>query len=74
MKYIAILFTLFIITIIILADKNALPPFVRAIYDFPNGDKFGHFILLDSLALFSLSLFSARFPTKPAAGLLFQLA
>ena len=45
MKYLAVLFTLFIIAIIVLADKNALPPFIRAIYDFPNGDKVGHFIL-----------------------------
>ena len=45
MKYLAVFFSLFIITIIILADRSALPPFVRAIYDFPYGDKVGHFIL-----------------------------
>lgn len=49
MKYLAVLFTLFIIAIIILADKNALPPFIHAIYDFPNGDKVGHFILFGLL-------------------------
>lgn len=49
MKYLAVLFTLFIIAIIVLADKNALPPFIRAIYDFPNGDKVGHFILFGLL-------------------------
>ena len=49
MKYLAVFFSLFIITIIILADRSALPPFVRAVYDFPYGDKVGHFILFGLL-------------------------
>lgn len=64
MKYIAILFTLFIITIIILADKNALPPFVRAIYDFPNGDKFGHFILFGLLSFILTLTFLRTLPNQ----------
>lgn len=49
MKYFAIVFSLFIIGIIILADQDAIPPFVRALYDFPNGDKLGHIILFGLL-------------------------
>ncbi len=52
MKYIAVLFTLFIVGVIILADRNALPPFVHAIYNFPNGDKLGHFTLFGLLNFF----------------------
>jgi VanZ family protein len=52
MKYISLSFTLFIIGIVILADRNSLPHFIRAIYDFPNGDKVGHFILFGLLNFF----------------------
>ncbi|HET7143701.1 MAG TPA: VanZ family protein [Anaerolineales bacterium] len=41
-----------IITIIILADHGRLPHFIRVIYDFPNGDKLGHFILFGLLNFF----------------------
>lgn len=34
-----------IISIIAIADNRHLPSFLRAIYDFPFGDKVGHFIL-----------------------------
>lgn len=52
MKYIAVLFSMFIIAVIILADNGALPHFIRVIYDFPNGDKLGHFILFGLLNFF----------------------
>jgi VanZ family protein len=52
MKYLAALFLLFIIAIIILADRNAIPPFIRTLYDFKDGDKAGHFILFGLLNLF----------------------
>jgi polysaccharide biosynthesis protein VpsQ len=51
MKYLAILFTLFVALIVLLADMDAIPPFIRALYDFPNGDKVGHFILFGLLNL-----------------------
>ena len=57
MKYFAIFFSLFIIAIIILADRNAFPPYIRAIYDFPNGDKVGHFILFGLLNFFIIRAF-----------------
>lgn len=28
------------------ADKGTLPPFIDSLYDFPNGDKYGHLIIM----------------------------
>jgi len=59
MKRLAILFGLFIITIIILADLGDLGP-LHFIYDVPYGDKLGHFVLYGILALLvDLSLFQS---------------
>jgi VanZ family protein len=52
MKYIAVLFSIFILVIIVLADQGSIPPFIEAMYDFPNGDKLGHFILFGLLNFF----------------------
>ena len=60
MKRWAIFFGLFIIAIIILADTNHMG-FLGRVYDFPNGDKFGHFVLYGLLSLVvNLSVFEAR--------------
>lgn len=61
MKYLAIPFTLFIVAVIILADLDAIPPFVRQLYDFPNGDKLGHLILFGLLNFFITSAGLSRF-------------
>ena len=63
-KYLAILFTLFIIAVIILADKDAIPPFIRALYDFPYGDKLGHFILYGLLSLILTLTFLRALPNR----------
>ncbi len=65
MKYISILFFIFIVAIIILADNGSLPPFIRPIYDFPNGDKLGHFILYGLLNFFITYTFLSALPSKP---------
>lgn len=52
MKYIAALFTIFIIVVIVLADRDAIPPFIKSLYDFKNGDKLGHFMLYGLLNFF----------------------
>lgn len=58
MKWLALLFTLFIILIIILADAGVLARYVGFAYEFPWGDKAGHFILYGILALLlNLTLF-----------------
>ncbi len=67
MKYSAILFTLFIIVLIVLADLNALPPFIKAIYDYPYGDKVGHLILFGLLNFFITSAFLHSLPNRTSS-------
>ena len=65
MKWLAILFGFFIILIIILADAGTLPRYLGPIYDFPNGDKVGHFVLYGILAfLIDLTLFRSLPPSS----------
>jgi VanZ family protein len=64
-RYISVLFFVFIILVIVLADTDKLPHFIRAIYDFPNGDKAGHFILYGLLNFFFTSAFLSALPSKP---------
>jgi polysaccharide biosynthesis protein VpsQ len=59
MKWLAILFSLFIVTVIVLADEGLLGP-LRGLYDFPYGDKVGHFILYGLLALILNLYFLSR--------------
>lgn len=65
MKYISALFFIFCVAVIILADSGNLPRPIRAIYDFPNGDKIGHFILFGLLTFFITRAFLSSFPSKP---------
>ena len=70
MKYISALFLVFIIVVIILADMGSLPHSITAIYDFPNGDKLGHFILFGLLDFFLTRAFLPSLPgrsPKPVA-------
>ncbi|MCL4269596.1 MAG: VanZ family protein [Anaerolineales bacterium] len=66
MKYIAAFFTLFIIIVIVLADRDAIPPFIKVLYDFENGDKLGHFILYGLLNFFITLAFIAL-PNRDAS-------
>ncbi|MCA1900305.1 MAG: VanZ family protein [Chloroflexi bacterium] len=52
MKAFSLLFLAFILALIVLADTGSLPPFIRALYRFPYGDKAGHFILFGLLNFF----------------------
>ena len=65
MKYISVLFLIFIIAVIVLADTGSLPHSIRAIYDFPNGDKLGHFVLFGLLNFFVTRAFLSSPPYKP---------
>jgi polysaccharide biosynthesis protein VpsQ len=60
MKWLAILFTLFMLAIILLADLGAIPAPVKMIYRFPNGDRVGHFVLYGILTF----LVNAAFPQQ----------
>ena len=58
MRWLAILFTLFILLIIVLADAGVLGQYGGFIYNFPMDDKVGHFILYGILTLLiNLALF-----------------
>jgi len=47
---ITLLFTLFIVGIVISANTNQFPLVLKPLYDFPGGDKVGHFILFGILS------------------------
>ncbi len=64
MKRIAILFTLFIILVIVLADTGNLPRHLKSIYDFPYGDKLGHFVLYGLLNFFITLAFIRSLPAR----------
>lgn len=60
MKILAALFTIFILVIIILADTGSLG-FLAFLYNFPYGDKAGHFILYGILSfLLNLTFLRSR--------------
>ncbi len=60
MKRWAIFFGLFLVVIVVLADTQHLGD-LGSVYDFPYGDKVGHFILFGLLSLVvNLSVFEAR--------------
>ena len=65
MKYVAVVFFIFIVNVIVLADNGSLPNSIRALYDFPNGDKVGHFVLFGLLSFFLTRVFLFSFPPKP---------
>lgn len=65
MKYLAIAFSAFILIVVILADRDAIPPVIQALYDFPYGDKLGHLILFGLLTFFLISAFISRFSLHP---------
>ena len=67
MKYLAILFSIFIIIVIVLANLDAFPPFIRKLYDFPGGDKLGHLILFGLLNFFITSAFLRALPNRTSS-------
>ncbi len=64
MKYIAIAFGLFIVLVIVLADTEHLPRFIKGIYDFPFGDKLGHFVLYGLLTFFATAALIMTFQNR----------
>ena len=65
MKWVAILFSVLIVIIIVLADMGALPSALRSADWLPYGDKAGHFILFGLLTLFiDLALFRSFLPGR----------
>ena len=64
MKWITILFTLFIILIIVLADMGYLAGELKLIHSIPLGDKVGHFLLIGTLAFLVTSTFMQTLPQR----------
>jgi VanZ family protein len=64
MKYIGALLFILCVSIIVLADSGNLPRPIRALYDFPNGDKLGHFLLFGILTFFLTRACLSAFPSK----------
>ncbi len=56
-----ILFVVLLAAIIITADQGRLPSAIVWLYNFPNGDKVGHFLLMGSLAF----LVNLALPARP---------
>lgn len=79
MKRAAILFTVFIVVIVILADTGAMPHFLGMVYRFRYGDKLGHFVLFGLLNFFTTRAILTAFPSRPpiwvalSAGLILAL-
>ena len=61
MKWLAILFGILVVAIIVLADAGTLPRYLGPFHDFQNGDKVGHFILYGILT-FLIDLALLRSP------------
>lgn len=63
-----LLFVLFILAVILGANLDILPRSIGVFYDFPGGDKAGHFILFGILSFLlnksALSLFPKRDPAR----------
>lgn len=60
MKWAALLFAIFIVIIIVMADAGVLSRHLGFLYSYPYGDKAGHFILYGILALLlNLAFFRA---------------
>jgi len=57
LKWLTLLFILFMLGVILLADLGSLPSPVAVLYRFPNGDRVGHFILFGILTLLVNSAF-----------------
>lgn len=64
----ALFLLLITVAIIILANSGYLPREIRRLYDFPYGDKLGHFFLLGTLNfVLNRAALASRVEMKPAA-------
>ena len=60
MKWITIVFIVFLILIVIIANLGLGPSFFPFIYHIPGGDKFGHFFLMGILSFLVNSVLKTR--------------
>src|SRR5690242_15551885 len=69
-RIMALLFTLFIVLVILSANIGLVGQWFGWLYNFPNGDKVGHFLLMGSLAL----LLNLGFPDAQVGSRAFHLS
>jgi polysaccharide biosynthesis protein VpsQ len=66
--WLAATFLILIAIIILLADSGRMPDFLTNLYNFPNGDKVGHFFLIGIMSFLAnigiLALFPSRNPNR----------
>ncbi len=62
MLFATLVFAVLLAAIVIAADRGKLPVFITVLYNFPGGDKAGHFILMGILNLLATWLALARNP------------
>ncbi len=65
LELVTLLFALFILSIILLADTGQLPGVLHFVHDIPYGDKIGHFLLIGILSFLTNSTALRCFPRKP---------
>lgn len=64
MKYLAAAFFIFIVAVVVMANTGALPAPLKALYDFPYGDKAGHLILFGIMNLLATWTFIRALPRR----------
>ncbi len=64
MKWVAVIFLILIIAVVFLADAGRMPVFLANLYNFPNGDKVGHFLLLGILSFLVNASVVSALPSK----------
>ena len=69
-----ILFSLFIMALVIGADADQFPQPLKYLYDFPGGDKAGHFILFGVLSFLLNSSALVLFPKQNPARLVLTIS
>jgi len=68
LKWLSVFLILSIIVVAILAGAGLLPAPIRALYDFPNGDKLGHFLLMGSVNfVLNWTALASRAAPQPAS-------
>ncbi|MCP4140576.1 MAG: hypothetical protein GY755_09855 [Chloroflexi bacterium] len=67
-KWLSTLLVVFALFIVVLTNSGNLPRSIKNLYNFPNGDKLGHFLLMGLLSLvLNWTALVSRVDKKPAS-------
>ena len=68
LKWLSAFLVLLVIVIATLADTGLLPALIRALYDYPYGDKLGHFLLMGLVSfVLNWTALASHADPKPAS-------